>query len=45
MENTKTGKQLYQEHGGGAVPILLIGEYQLTGFSEQQIDAALTSLK
>ena len=44
MENTPTGKQLYQQHGGGAVPILLIGKYQLNGFSEQQIETALGSL-
>lgn len=44
MENTETGKRIYEEHGGGAVPIFLIGKYQLSGFSEQQIDAALASL-
>ena len=36
MENTATGKRLYQEHGSGAVPILLIGQYQLNGFSEHR---------
>ena len=45
MENTVEGKRLYQENGGGAVPILLIGEYQLSGFSEQQIEAALALLE
>ena len=45
MENTEIGKQLYEEHGGGAVPILLIGEYKLSGFSEQQIEKALSLLK
>jgi len=45
MENTETGRQLYEEHGGGAVPILLIGEYRLSGFSEQQIETALSLLK
>jgi len=45
MENTVEGKRLYEENGGGAVPILLIGEYQLSGFSEQQIEAALALLK
>ncbi len=44
MENTTEGKRLYQESGGGAVPVLFIGEYQLSGFSEQQIEAALTLL-
>jgi glutaredoxin len=45
MENTDIGKQLYQKHGAGGVPILLIGEYQLNGFSEQQVETALTLLK
>ncbi|MFV2005235.1 MAG: glutaredoxin family protein [Gammaproteobacteria bacterium] len=42
MESTITGKRLYQEHGGGAVPILLIGDYQLSGFNEQQVESALS---
>jgi glutaredoxin len=41
METTPRGKQLYEEYGGGAVPVLLIGEYQLRGFSEKQIETAL----
>lgn len=45
MENTEEGKRLYQANGGGAVPILLIGEYQLNGFSRQQVDTALALLK
>jgi mycoredoxin len=45
MENTSIGKRLYEEHGSGAVPILLIGQHQLNGFSEQQIETALASLK
>lgn len=45
MENTATGKRLYQEHGAGAVPILLIGKYQLSGFNQQQIEMALSLLK
>jgi glutaredoxin len=44
MENTATGKQLYEKHGAGAVPILLIGKYQLSGFSEQQVETALALL-
>ncbi len=44
VENTTTGKQLYEQYGGGAVPILLIGEYQLNGFSVQQIETALVLL-
>ncbi len=45
MENTEEGKRLYQDNGSGAVPILLIGEYQLNGFSRQQVDAALALLE
>ncbi len=45
MENTEQGQLLYKQHGGGAVPILLIGEYTLKGYSEPQIDAALATLK
>lgn len=45
METTATGKRLYQEHGAGAVPILLIGKYQLSGFNSQQIETALDRLK
>lgn len=45
MESTTTGKRLYQKHGGGAIPILLIGEYRLNGFSEKQIETALDLLE
>jgi len=45
VENTAQGKRLYQSNGAGAVPILLVGEYQLNGFSEQQLEAALNTLK
>lgn len=44
MENTEAGKRLYQKHGGG-LPVLLIGKYQLNGFSEQQIEQALSMLE
>ena len=44
MENTLEGKRLYEKHGAGAVPILLIGKYRLSGFNEQQIEAALDLL-
>ena len=36
MESTITGKRLYEENGGGAIPILLINNYRLQGFSKQQ---------
>ncbi len=45
MENTATGIRLYQEHGEGPVPILLIGEYQLSGFDPKQVETALKLLK
>ena len=45
MENTVEGKRLYEQNGSGAVPVLFIGEYRLSGFSEQQIEAALALLK
>ena len=44
MENTVIGKKLYLEHGSGAVPMLLIGQYQINGYSEQQIEYALSLL-
>ena len=44
MESTTIGKQLYEENGGGAVPILLIGKYRLQGFNEHQIEQALALL-
>jgi len=44
MENTIIGKQLYEESGGGAVPILLIGQYRLQGFNQRQIEEAISLL-
>jgi glutaredoxin len=44
MENTDIGKRLYEENGGGAVPILLIGKYRLQGFNQQQITEAIALL-
>lgn len=44
MESTAEGKRLYEKHGGGAVPILLIGKHKLSGYSEQQIEQALALL-
>ncbi|MCG6936622.1 MAG: hypothetical protein LJE83_00410 [Gammaproteobacteria bacterium] len=44
MENTATGIQLYQKHGGG-LPVLLIGKYQLNGFDEQRLETALSLLE
>ncbi len=44
MESTDIGRQLYQEHGGGAIPKLLIGDYQVSGFNQRQIERALEIL-
>jgi len=44
MESTVIGKKLYREHGSGAVPMMLIGQYQINGYSEQQIEYALSLL-
>jgi glutaredoxin len=44
MENTVEGRRLYEKNGGGAVPILLIGKYRLSGFHERQIETALDLL-
>jgi len=43
MENTPEGKQLYEKHGGGAIPIMLIGKYQLSGFDRHQIETAIAA--
>lgn len=45
METTETGKRLYQENGGGAIPILLIGEHRIKGYSEAQIERSLSLLR
>ena len=45
MENTETGRRLYQDNGGGAIPVLLIGEHRIKGYSEQRIEQALSLLK
>lgn len=45
MEMTKTGIKLYEENGGGAIPVILIGDYTLRGYNENQINEALSLLK
>ncbi|MBE9568057.1 MAG: hypothetical protein IMF14_05125 [Proteobacteria bacterium] len=45
MENTEEGRRLYERHGGGAVPVILIGQYRLNGFNEHQIETALERTK
>ncbi len=45
MENTLEGERLYEKHGGGSVPIMLIGDYELRGFNERQIEAAIAASK
>ncbi len=44
MENTVIGKNLYRKHGSGSIPMMLIGQYQINGYSEQQIEYALSLL-
>ena len=44
MENTEKGKLLYQQHGAGPVPILLIGEHRLSGYNQDQIELVLDIL-
>ena len=45
MENHPTGISMYEQNGGGAIPLLMIGEYTLRGYSEQQIETALSLLR
>ena len=44
METTDTGKKLYRQNGGGAIPILFIGDYTLRGFNEQSVNMTLAQL-
>ncbi len=44
MESTDIGRQLYQDQGGGVIPKLLIGDYQISGFDQRQIERALEIL-
>lgn len=44
MERTEEGKRLYEEVNGQAIPILLIGKYQLNGYDEGSIQRALEIL-
>lgn len=41
VENSIEGKRMYEKLGSGAIPIILIGDYQLSGFSRYQIETAL----
>jgi glutaredoxin len=41
MERTEEGKKLYREAGSGGIPILLIGQYTLSGFDPNSIKRAL----
>lgn len=44
MENTEIGRRLYKENGGGAVPLILIGDYRLRGFNPEQVEEAIALL-
>lgn len=41
VENSNKGQRDYKELGGHGVPIILVGEQRLNGFSEDQLGAAL----
>jgi len=44
MERSEEGKRLYNEVNGQAIPVLLIGDYQINGFNEYGIEKALERL-
>ena len=44
MERSDEGKRLYKEVNGQAIPILMIGDYQINGFNERSIEKALEIL-
>lgn len=44
MERSDEGEKLYREVNGQAIPILLIGKYQINGFNERSIEIALEKL-
>jgi glutaredoxin len=44
MERSDEGKRLYNQVNGQAIPILLIGDYQINGFNERSIEKALERL-
>ena len=41
VENSNKGKRDYKKLGGRGVPIILVGEQRLNGFSEGRLDAAV----
>ena len=46
VERSATGKRLYDELGGGGVPILIIGDrYRINGFDEHALERALQKLR
>ena len=44
IERSTAGKHLYNRVNGQAVPVLLIGDIQLSGFSENAVKQALNKL-
>lgn len=44
MERSDEGKKMYQKVNGQAIPILLIGDYKISGFNERSVEKALESL-
>jgi glutaredoxin len=45
MESDPAGIRLYRENGGGAIPVIMIGDQLIRGFNEQHIEYALSRLQ
>ncbi len=46
IERTEQGKRMYDDLGGGGIPILIIGDkYRINGFDERSIERALKLIK
>jgi glutaredoxin len=41
MENDPVGIRLYQDHGGGVVPVFIIGDKLIRGYDPQLINTAI----
>lgn len=46
IERTSEGKRMYDDLGGGGIPILVIGDkYRINGFDERSIELALQRIR
>lgn len=45
MENSETGKKLYENANGQVIPVIFIGNQQINGFNEKLIELALSNLE